>query len=317
MISGGADTICIVNPNSANGSTGKYWRTIEKKIRAELGDCKAVLTEYPGHATKLAAEAVKLGAKLIVSVGGDGTLNEVVNGIVQASNVDLGHVADCALAMIPRGTGGDYRKTFAIEKDVEAAIERIKRGKFQLVDVGRAEFLDENGKQIVRYFANIMSFGVSGLVDYYCNHTTKAFGGKISFFVASVRALMKWRNRDIHIVIDDGVEDTTMKVQMIAVAIGRFFGGGMMIAPTADPSDGLFDIVAMKDFSLWESLTREIKVYKGEHIGDPKVELWRGKKLYAEPVSGDEPVFIDMDGEVPGKLPVSVEILPRVLKLVV
>ena len=307
--------VCVVNPNSANGHTGRHWAEMQSALQKALGDFETRFTEYTGHATGLTRQAIAQGADLIVSVGGDGTLNEVVNGFFDEQGVSA---ADrCALGIVPRGTGGDFRKTFGFSTDLQQAVDRLKTCNTTAIDVGLMDALDLEGKPVRRYFVNILSFGMSGLVDHLCNTTTKALGGKASFLMATVRALWQWKNARVRITLDhDTVIEPT--IQTAAIANGRFFGGGMMMAPAADIADGVFDVVIMEDFSRLETVLRGAAVYKGEHVNDPKVSSYRASHITAEAADPDgPPVRLDMDGETPGQLPITVQVVPKALRLVI
>jgi len=307
--------VCVVNPNSANGHTGRHWAEMQAALQKALGDFETRFTEYGGHASELTRQAIAEGADLIVSVGGDGTLNEVVNGYFDE---DGNSASDrCALGIIPRGTGGDFRKTFGFSTDLQEAVDRLKVCNTTMVDVGLMDAMDLHNKPVQRYFVNILSFGMSGLVDHLCNTTTKALGGKASFLMATMRALWQWKNAKVRITLDhDTVIEPT--IQTASIANGRYFGGGMMMAPVADVTDGIFDVVIMEDFTRLETITRGAAVYKGEHINDPKVSSYRASHITAEAVDpGGPPVRLDMDGETPGQLPITVQVVPRSLRLVV
>ncbi|RJO73060.1 MAG: diacylglycerol kinase family lipid kinase [Myxococcales bacterium] len=301
-------TFIVVNPNSANGSTRREWAHMEEAIRAAIGPFEWNFTSGPKDATRLTREAVYAGYDQIVAVGGDGTNNEVVNGFFDGQT-PLN--PNCAFAFICRGTGGDFRKTFGWTTRLEEAIERIKNERTRAIDLGRFTYIGHDGRRALSHFINITSFGIGGLVDRYVNASSKALGGKLSFMIATVRAVAAYSPRPVRLTIDDG-EPQELRIVNVAVANGRFFGGGMMIAPQAEPDDGLFDIVVLGDLTKWEIISGSGDVYKGAHLSQPKISHMRGRKVTAE---SDQEVLIDMDGEAPGRLPCEFEILPRVLPL--
>jgi len=306
--------VFVVNARSANGETGRRWPLIHDIIKSQMGSVQVVFTQGPKHATTLAREALCTGADLVVAVGGDGTLNEVINGCFDAQGNNLGRKA--AVGIIPQGTGGDYRKTHGFSTDLSEAVARLKRGRTTSVDVARLSAVGFDGQEVNCHFINIMSFGLSGMVDYLCNTTSKALGGKASFMLASARALVSYVNKPVVFTLDDG-EERQETVQLVALCLGRYFGGGMMMGPDADPCDGLFDVVVQGDFSRLETIRKSGNVYKGLHVKDPKVKVYRAARVTARPVEPGDDIFIDMDGETPGKLPITAQVLPKAIDFVV
>ena len=301
----------IVNPNSANGSTRGQWPQIEALLKGAIGPFKHAFTKSQGDATPLALAAAKDGCDLVISVGGDGTNNEVVNGLLADGAPRPGP----ALAFVPRGTGGDLRKTLGIGNTVEAAVARIAGGSPRKIDAARMEITSHDGRTVVRHYVNIASFGIGGLVDAYVNSSTKALGGKASFFIGTIKAFAVYRNQRVRVSFDGGAPEE-MVINNVAVANGRFFGGGMMIAPEAELDDGLLDVVILGDLSLPEVIGNGPKVYKGGHMPHPKIRFLRVKTVRAEPVNPDDKVLLDVDGEAPGRLPATFEILPGALTVI-
>jgi YegS/Rv2252/BmrU family lipid kinase len=291
--------VFVVNPNSANGSTRKEWPHIESLLKRVLPKYDTKFTARPMDATRLASEALHEGADLVISVGGDGTHNEVVNGFF-ADGAPINPTA--TLAVLSRGTGGDFRKTLGLSRcsgaEMKTAVEQLAACRVSPCDVGRLTFRDHAGVECRRYFVNITSFGMGGEVDKRVNESSKALGGKVSFFLGSLRATMAYKNRNVRVTVD-GVPFYEGPIYNIAVANGKFFGGGMMIAPDARIDDGQFDVVACGDFNFVDALQFAAKVYGGKHLALPKIRSTRGSRV--EAVS-DEEVLLDVDGEAPGKL---------------
>lgn len=307
-------TVLVVNPESQSGALGRNWYEYARIIRREMGPFEEVRTEGPGDATRLAREALERGAERVVAIGGDGTINETVNGFF----VDGVPVApDAQLGILPFGTGGDFRKTLKVPKDLARAARILARGRTRRIDLGEIAYTRRDGGTERRVFINIASFGISGLVDRLVNETSKRLGGRLSFLVATARASMSYDNQRIRLVLDDdeaGALDMT--INTVAVANGRYFGGGMHIAPRAELDDGLFDVVAIGDVGLKDMLIAGPRIYNGTHLELDKVSFRRAATVRAEPIGGDE-VEIDMDGETPGILPASFRLLPKSLSLVV
>ncbi len=307
----------IVNPRSGGGRTGRGWRVISETLERELGQIRAHFTTSPSTprylpAMELTRNALKQGAQLVIAVGGDGTINEVVNGFFENGVAINPHAH---LAVLNTGTGGDFRKTFDLPEELEPCIARIAEGTTRQIDIGRLTFIADDGKEAERYFDNIASFGLSGAVDRAVNRAniSKLFGGSFAFFWATLTTALLYKPQAVRITADSGF-DEVVNVGTAAVANGRFFGGGMMIAPKAEPDSGCFDIVIMRDTKLRDLVSGSRALYDGTHLDDPKVIHFRARTLVATPLD-DTPILLDIDGEAPGRLPARFDILPSVLTL--
>jgi YegS/Rv2252/BmrU family lipid kinase len=310
----GPRTLLIVNPSAQNGQLGRRWPELGAILRRELGSFEDAMTSGPGDATRLAREAVEAGIDTVVAVGGDGTTNEVVNGFFDG---DRARTTTTALAVLPFGTGGDFRRSIGLSPDTRVAARALAERQVRTIDVGHLELTGRDGAPQTRTFINIASFGVSGLVDEYVNQTSKRLGGRLSFMLATARAGFTYDNQRVRLVFDgDSAGAVDVTVYLVAVANGRYFGGGMQIAPKAELDDGQFDVVAMGDVSKWELLRHGRRVYNGTHLELDKVSHRRARVVRAEPVGG-EPVRLDVDGETPGVLPATFRLLPGALRLVV
>jgi YegS/Rv2252/BmrU family lipid kinase len=301
-------TFFVVNPKSANGATGRRWGELAAQIARTLSDFGVEFTKGPMDAAHLARQAVKAGYDCVVAVGGDGTINEVVNGFFEGDKVLNPAVA---LGVLPRGTGGDFRKTFGWNLDFDAAVRRLKSPDTRPFDVGRLDFVGHDGSKQVRYFANICSFGVSGLVDDEVNRTSKALGGKLSFMWGSLKALTKYKDQVVNVSFD-GRPTESLAITTLAVANGKFFGGGMKVAPEADVSDGLFDVTIWSGYGLTDFVLKSAAVYSGHHVKWKGTRTLRCREVVAD---SQEKVLIDCDGEQPGSLPCKMTILPAAIRL--
>lgn len=301
-------TFFVVNPKSANGATGKRWAELAGGIARALPDFGVEFTQSPMDAAEIARRAIKGGYECIVAVGGDGTINEVVNGFFESGQVLN---PNAVLGVLPRGTGGDFRKSFGWELDFDSAISRLKTPDTRPLDVGRLDFLGHDGQRQVRYFANICSFGVSGLVDQEVNRASKALGGKLSFMWGSLKALAKYSDQRIRVSFD-GQPLEEMGITTFSVANGKFFGGGMKVAPEADVSDGLFDVIIWSGYGFKDFVLRSQGVYSGAHVNWKGTRVLRAKKVVAE---SDEKVLIDCDGEQPGTLPCTITMVPSAIRI--
>jgi len=308
-------TLVVVNPHSANSRTGRRWPTIRNTLHNAIGQFEEGFTQGSEHATQLVREGLKSGIGRIISVGGDGTNNEIVNGFFDDEKPIN---PEAQLGFVPRGTGGDLRKTLGIGRDLSSWQTVLARGKIKPMDVGLVEYISHTDKPTRRYFVNITSFGIGGLVDAKVNQSTKVLGGKASFMIGTIKAIAAYKNKlvDLTVKSPDGstVLDKSIKINNIAVANGQYFGGGMWVAPKASMDDGLFDVVVLGDMSRAQMIFKGSRIYKGTHLDLDDVFSARGS--YVEATSEEE-VLIDMDGEQPGRLPISLEIVPKAINFIV
>jgi YegS/Rv2252/BmrU family lipid kinase len=305
-------TIVIVNPKSQGGKLGKRWTEIAETLGRAFPFDEAI-TQGPGDATRLTREALRGGAERIVAIGGDGTVNETVNGFFDDAGQPI--APNAAFALIPFGTGGDFRRTFHLPTEIADAAKVVAADHKKKIDVGRLTFRTHAGEPATRMFANIASFGVSGVVDRLVNESGKKLG-RLSFLWATARATLSYKNQRVQLVFDGG-DRVDATINTVAVANGRFFGGGMMVAPDAEADDGVFDVVALGDLGFSDLLVSGRRIYKGTHLTMDKVSARRAKVVEAEPVETGGVVELDVDGEALGRLPAKFEILPSSLWMVV
>jgi diacylglycerol kinase (ATP) len=299
------EVVFVVNPASANGSTRRRWPEIARQA-AELGlTGRSLLSERPGQIAELARSASEDGATLIVAVGGDGTVNEAANGLLQ---VDPGKRAE--LATIPRGTGKDFARSFGIPRDVQGALAAARSGATRVVDVGRASFTAWDGSPAESYFTNFAGAGISGAVAARANTSSKALGGRASFFWATSTVFMRWKNSEYTVEIDD--ERRSGKMLEVIAAIGSELAGGMRLTPDADPSDGLFDVVLIGDVTKLDFLTTSPKLYSGRYVAHPRVEALRSASVTVEAA---EPLPLELEGEPLGTTPARFTVAPGALRV--
>jgi len=301
--------VFIVNPKSSNSATGREWPRIQAMARDRLGSFTSYMTTKPGDATQITREKLTEGADLIICVGGDGTLNEVVNGFMDE---DGSIRADRVLGFIPNGTGCDFVKTAPIPANTEQCLDAIKERHVRVIDLGRLQYYDHQGHSKTRYFHNITSFGLGGEVVDRVNKSSKIFGPFVSFFWSALVSLFLYGKKSIRLKVDD-LFDGKVITWNIAVANGQYHGGGMQIAPDASIDDGQFHITVVGDLSLAEALWHFPKLYTGRVKDIKKVSFLIGKRVEA---SSEQRVLIDVDGEQPGHLPVVIEIIPAALRLI-
>jgi YegS/Rv2252/BmrU family lipid kinase len=296
-----AKTVFLVNPASDNGKTGKRWPELARRASALGLAGETFFSERPGHLIELASTAVDDGATLVVAAGGDGTLNEVVNGIAER---------DVDLATIPLGTGMDFVRTYGIPTRFDDAVRVALTGEPRTIDAGRVHYRTWAGEPAERWFANVGSVGMSGAVAQRANGMSKALGGKATFFYALTRVFLEWQNTEVTVTFDDG--ERRGRMHDVIVANGMWHGGGMKLAPGARPDDGLFDVVLIGDVSKLDFLTTAPKIYKGAHVHHPKVEVLRSRRVE---VDAPETLPIELEGEQVGTTPVTFEVVPGALRL--
>ncbi len=304
-------TLVVANPASGGGDLGRQWGRVSDAIRHAFGPFEHRFTESGDHAPRLTREALEAGFEQVVALGGDGTISQVAAGFMDG---DQPVNPDAVLGVLPLGTGGDFRKTVGISKDLTKSAAALRGTASRTLDIGRLTYTRHDGRPGQGYFINIASFGMGGLVDKYVNESSKSLGGTLSFLSSTVRAATTYRNQRVEVTLDDA-DSYTMKIVNLAVANGQFFGGGMRVAPYARPDDGYLDVVAIGDFSPLEMLRNGHKIYMGRHLGHPKVRPDRVRRIEARPATPDEHVLLDVDGETPGRLPATFAVLPGALNL--
>jgi YegS/Rv2252/BmrU family lipid kinase len=302
--------VFIVNPHAGNGSTGTTWPLIESLAKDRIGPFEVYVTKGPGDAMTLVKNAVAENARLLVGVGGDGTLNEVVNGLMMHEDSIR---SDVTLGFIPNGTGCDIVRTLSIPQDIEQAVDLIASGPVRSIDLGVLAFKDPNGRNRCRYFHNVASFGLGGEVARRVNRTTKTLGPFISFMWATLVSLFLCGKRRIRISIDEDDYQKEMVVWNIAIANGQYHGGGMRVAPNASMCDGLLNITVIGDLTIPEVFLNLSRLYNGRICDIDNVVTMTGKRAAA---TSDDRVFTEVDGESSGLLPAAVKIVPGALKII-
>ncbi|HZB24247.1 MAG TPA: diacylglycerol kinase family protein [Gaiellaceae bacterium] len=295
-------TVFLVNPASANGSTGRRWPELAHAAGREGLRGDTFFSERPGHLTELARNAADAGAELLVVVGGDGSVNEVVNGIAGRDGVEI--------AVLARGTGWDFVRTYGIPHKALPAIRVALEGRTRTIDLGSVTYRSWSGEERTSLFANIASAGMSGAIAKRANDTSKALGGRASYLLATFAVFTRWRNTEVSVSVGDEVRRGRM--HDVVVANGRCFGGGMKICPDAEPDDGLFDVLTIGDLTKRDLLTTLPKTFWGRHLPHPKAELLRGAVVTVDSTAA---LPIELDGEQPGTTPVRFEIVRRALRV--
>ena len=309
---GRGSPLVVVNPHSGGGRARRALGDLRSLLERRVGPVDFALTERPGHAIELARQGVRDGRTLIIAVGGDGTLHEVANGVLDEGS-------EAAVGYVGQGTGGDFRRTLGIEHGLEAYVDAIAGGRELVLDAGRVQYRAFDGTTRARWFVNILSAGMSGLVDRYVAHTTKVFGGAATYYLASLRALLACRRGRLKCAADlAGVRsERHMDTFMIAICNGRYFGAGMHVAPMAKPDDGRFEVVSMDAASKLAFAAFSRRIYDGTHLSAPGVQHFGCDRIAIdlEHERARDVFLLDVDGEPLGGLPLEVELVPRVLKV--
>ncbi|MCA9735087.1 MAG: YegS/Rv2252/BmrU family lipid kinase [Deferribacteres bacterium] len=298
----------IINPVAGHRKTRQSWEVFSRTLQNAGLACEAVETDAPGAATRLTQHAIKNGADIILAVGGDGTVSEVVNGFYENGNLLS---QDVKLAILPKGTGTDFYRGLAISSQPEHVAALIQKDACVKMDVGIVTYTTLEGNTRTHYFANIADLGYGGALIYRINGLTKLLGGSAAYLLGLLYNLFKYHNGKLHFRLDDGETQEGTFLAVIA-ANGRCFGGGMWIAPDALLDDGLLDCVLIGDLSKLSILGNIHRLYRGTIKNHPKAITARARKLE---VWSDTEVLVERDGEFAGKLPVTFEILPAQINL--
>ncbi|HXF42760.1 MAG TPA: diacylglycerol kinase family protein [Pyrinomonadaceae bacterium] len=306
--------IVIVNPKSAGGSTRSNWYGIAADLRAHFGPFRSAFTKYPGHGIELAEKYARSNVPLIIACGGDGTINEVLNGIMLAGT-------QTALGIMPSGTGGDFRRTITMPAEPREASRALSNGRVRKIDVGRISYSDSSGKPKTRYFINVSSFGLAAgviqrvksdpLLEWFPFDKIR---GRMSYALSTLLETTDLAANKVRVRID-GSAASVLSTVNFCIANARYFGGGMKIAPNARISDGLLDIVNIGDITALRILLNAYTLYSGSHLSLPEVKSRRAKEVFAEPI--DNRIRFEADGEIVGNLPAKFEILPKAVNLIV
>ena len=300
-----------MNPRAGSGAAKRQTPHI-RRLLEEAGLAYDLFeTNVPGDATRLMRNAIADRVSCVVVAGGDGTLNEVVQGFLDPNGQVM---SGPELALVPIGTGGDFRRTLGLEQSVQQAIKRLTGTRRQSIDLGIANITTFQDKIETFAFLNILSFGLGGATDHLVNASPKWLGGKMTFLIGALRALATYRNQPVKLHVD-GVLVYEGPMVNVALANGRYFGGGMHVAPNADPSDGLLDVIVIGDLPKTQAPGLMRQMYRGAHIGRPGVQQFRGKQVEATPFRPHEKILVDLDGETPGSLPLRARLTQHAITL--
>jgi diacylglycerol kinase (ATP) len=307
--------LVIVNPTSANGATRENWPKMASDLRTHFGAFSVAFTESIGDGRTRAAEASKQGTKLIIACGGDGTISEVANGIIDSK-------METELGVLPSGTGGDFRRSLKLSTNLATAARALRDSRPRLIDVGRVTFVNDAGERETRHFVNVASFGMSTAVlerqrsgdamKWLPSFGSRKLGSKLSYAAATVQTTLQSSPTEVYVQLDEAAE-RRLRIAELAVANARYYGGAMKIAPDAKLDDGWFDVVTIGEAGAFRILANSPRLYLGAHLRMDEVSHALAKQLVARPVKKDERIAVELDGEVVGRLPVTFQIVPRAL----
>jgi diacylglycerol kinase (ATP) len=310
MIERGTMLDVIINPAAGAGRAARRWPEIERALAERGFDTRAHFTTGPGDAIEIARRLAENGGETLVCVGGDGTVNEIVNGLIAD---DRPISPSIRFAVISCGTGKDLGRTLGTHSLTDS-LSALAAGTTALIDVGRIQYYDPRTTHLeTRYFVNVADTGIGAAVAERINASSKRFGGLVSYLSGAVKTVATYRPWDAVVEIDD---ETVYAgpVGMVVFANGRYFGGGMLIAPEASLCDGRFDIFILEGTGKRPLLTSLLpRVYRGKHVGQPGVRHYRAASAT---VRASESMSIEVDGEQLGSTPLTVDMVPRVLRVV-
>ena len=306
--------LVIVNPKSAGGSTRANWSAIASDLRAHFGPYKVAFTKAAGDGAVLAKNAAEAGQHFIIACGGDGTINEVANGILESGR-------DVEFGVLPSGTGGDFRRSIGIPQSSREAARTLRDGKTRRIDVGRVTFQNHQGESVSRYFLNVSSFGLAAsIIERVKGNKALEWlplggvRGRANFALSTLQEVVGLDAVTVRVRIDGG-EEKMLQTVNFCVANARYFGGGMLIAPNAKLDDGLFDLVNIGDIRTAKILLNAYTLYNGSHLDLREVKSTLVKRIEVSPASPSSEIHLETDGELPGRLPAVYEIIAKALRV--
>ena len=307
----------IVNPNSAGGKTKENWPALQKKIEKTLGSFSFAETAGKGDGKNKAKEAALSGkTETLLIVGGDGTLSEVVDGILNefpggkgAENIKIG--------LIPQGTAGDFTRSLGLPLKTEPALEKIKAGNTVTADAGKAEYVTMDGKNDSRHFVHAVACGMAGEVSGTIKSGLKKMFGGFSYYLWAATKLLSYKNKKVLIRLNGDSQGEPHDITNLAICNGTFYGGGMRMAPGAIVDDGSFNLTIVGDWSVLDKLLLSSKLYNGSIHSAKKVQNKLVRSVEIVPRDGSAPAHIDIDGEWVGVLPLKITMIPSAIRLIV
>lgn len=306
--------LVIANPKSAAGSTRDKWSAMASDLRTHFGPFNVAFTKGPGDGIEISRRAAESGRTFIIACGGDGTINEIANGILRSGK-------DVELGVLPSGTGGDFRRTIGIPSETRDAARALRDGETKRIDVGKVRFIDHADQTAERYFLNVTSFGLAASIIERVKGSTSLswlplgnIRGRASFALSTLQEVVALGATNVQVKIDDK-EERTLQTVNFCVANARFFGGGMMIAPEAKLNDGFLNVINIGDIRTAKIILNAYTLYRGTHLELREVKDTLAKRVEARPLNPGQELHIEIDGELPGKLPATYEVVPAALRV--
>jgi YegS/Rv2252/BmrU family lipid kinase len=294
----------IANPTSGNRNFSKQWKEIQQSLTIKKIDFSVAFTQFSKHEIELVTTAIQKGFRNIISIGGDGTLHHVVNGIIMQRYVKT---SDITIAVIPLGTGNDWIKTYNIPNNVEKSIEIIHRNKTILQDIGALK----TDATSISYFNNVAGLGYDGYIVNKLN-SLKRFGA-IAYLVAGVSGLLFYKKSVFTIIFDDKTIETNCLMTLFSIC--KYSGGGMQFTKDVNTSDGFFDITIAKNLTLFDLILNIKKLYNGNIVHHKKIETYKTKEIKVVPKTLKP--FIQADGELIASGKVTAKIIEKAIRFVV
>ncbi len=295
----------VVNPAAGRGRANHYWEKLAQLLRAAGLRFETRKSLRRGQAAELAREGIRLGYRTILVVGGDGTVNEVVNGLLPLSEIRQDRVL---FGAIPAGTGSDFARSLPLPMEPRALAQALRAGQRRPLDIGHVTY-QAGEKRMARFFANVADVGIGAEVVRRAARQPRWLGGTGGFLAAAIGSLLTHDNERIELTIDRGGRIET-RVRALVVANARYFGGGMHVAPTADWSDGVLDVVVLGNIGRLEGIVSLPQLYRGTHRRNRKVVFLRGCQIT---VQAAQPVGVEADGELLGTTPAEFNVWPGAL----
>lgn len=306
--------LVVVNPKASIGKCEKDWPEIQQLLTTENIDFDFVTTEYQGHAIELVRDQItQKGYKKIISVGGDGTNNEVINGIFTQQRFPT---TEITMGVIPIGTGNDWCRTFGFPAEYSKNAEILKKGHTFLHDIGKVTYFND-GNSKCRYFLNAAGTGLDEMV---CNKTnqlkSQGKGGTVRYLLSTIHSILSFKCLQVQIEVD-GTMVFDDKIMSLSIGNCRFNGGGMMMMPKAVPDDGLFDITAIKKIGLIKFAANMKNLYDGSFAEKLKeVSLFRGRQIRVVSIPSHK-LLLETEGETLTNSPFDFVMIPKAINMVV
>ena len=295
----------VINPSSGNTNFKKSWETITHFLKLKKINFSYSFTEYRKHEVILVDKAIKQGYRNIISVGGDGTLHHVVNGIMKQRYIKPSKIK---LGVIPLGTGNDWIKTYGIPLSIKKSINIIISNKTIYQDIGYINMLDNK----IEYFNNLAGIGYDGYIVNKLTSLKKI--GSIAFLISGLYGLFSYKKKKYEIKINN--ISLNKKCLMILVGLCKYSGGGLRVTKNPNPKDGLLDITLVKNFSFFELLFNIPKLYNGKIVNHKKVSTFKTKKIIVKNISNNNS-FIEADGEIIGINNFNISIIPQAIQFII